>query len=129
VTGDERAQPVRVLVAEDDPRVRAALRAFLSASPGVEVVGAAGDAAAALELARDQGPTVALVDVLLPEAADGLALLRALTRELGIPAIAISIHGGLRSAALAAGAHQFLDKDRPPDVLLAALRSAPRHMS
>jgi DNA-binding NarL/FixJ family response regulator len=124
VTGDDRAQPVRVLVAEDDPRVRAALRAFLSASPGFEVIADAGTAAAALEMAREQSPSVALVDILLPEARDGLGLLRALTGELGIPAVAISIHGGLRSAALAAGACQFLDKDKAPEVLIAALRAA-----
>ena len=60
----------------------------------------------------------------LPEARDGLGLLRALTAELGIPAVAISIQGWVRSEALAAGAYRFLDKDSSPELLLAALRAA-----
>jgi DNA-binding NarL/FixJ family response regulator len=124
VVRDDRAEPVRVLVADDDPRVRTALRTFLSASPGFHVVGVAGNAPAALEMAREQAPSVALVDLLLPDAHDGLGLLRAVTSELRIPAIAISIDGGLRTSALAAGACRFLDKDSPPELLLTALRAA-----
>lgn len=121
VAGD-RGRTVRVLIADDDPRVRAALRAFLSASPGVEVVDVAGDAVTALQLARERLPSVALIDLLLPDAHDGLNLLRAVTGELGIPAVAISIQGGLRGSALAAGATRFVDKASAPEVLLSALR-------
>jgi two-component system response regulator DesR len=118
------AEPIRVLIVEDDPRVRTGLCRFLSASSGFEVVAEAGSASVALTLARQHAPAVALVDVLLPEARDGLGLLRVLTGELGIPAVAISIQGGLRMSVLAAGAYQFLDKDGTPDLMLAALRAA-----
>ena len=129
---DDRDRPVKVLIAENDPRVRAALRSFLSASPGLAVVADAADAATALETAREQAPDVALVDVLLPTAQDGLGLVRALTAELNIPAVAISIHGWVRASALAAGAHRFLDKDSAPELLVVALHAAvryPRQMS
>jgi len=124
VVSADRAERVRVLVVDDDPRVRTALRRFLSASPGSDVVGVAGTATSAVGVAREQTPDVALVDLLLPEAQDGLGVLRAVTGELRIPAIAISIEGGLRSSALAAGACRFLDKDSPPDLLVTALRQA-----
>jgi DNA-binding NarL/FixJ family response regulator len=124
VPGDDGGAAVRVLIVEDDQRVRAALRRFLSASAGFEVVAAAADPHAALRMARELAPAVALVDVLLPEAGDGLGLLRALTGELSIPAVAISMRGGLRVGALAAGACRFLPKDGAPDLLLAALRAA-----
>jgi DNA-binding NarL/FixJ family response regulator len=124
VISDDRDQLVRVLIAEDDHRVRAALRSFLSASPGFEVVGDAANAAGALEMARAHAPDIALVDVHLPRARDGFGLLRALTGELGIPVVAISIHGWVGSGALAAGACRFLNKDIAPERLLAALRSA-----
>ncbi len=123
MTGDDRPRPVRVLIADDDPRVRAALRSFLVASPGFHVTGEAGTAETALDLAREQAPAVALVDVLLPTATDGLGLLRALADDLGIPAVAMSMRGGLRAQALAAGAYQFLDKGCPPELLLAALHA------
>jgi DNA-binding NarL/FixJ family response regulator len=124
VVDDAGDRSVRVLIVEDDARVRLALRRFLSESDGFEVVGDAADAASGLELARERGPSVALVDILLPRAGDGLDLLRSLTGELGIPAVAMSIHGGMRGRALAAGAYRFLDKDSAPEQLLAALRSA-----
>ncbi len=121
--GDQMGQ-VRVLIVEDDPRVRTAMRSFLSASADFDVVGDASDAASALEITRELGPAVALVDVLLPAAEDGLRLLRTLTTELGVPAVAISIHGWVRGDALAAGAYRFLDKDSEPELLLTALRAA-----
>ena len=120
--GDE---PVRVMIVEDDPRVRTALRRFLSASEDFDVVGDAGGRDPALCLARELSPAVALVDIYLPAPSDGLGLLTALT-GLGIPVVAISIHGSVRGSALAAGADQFLDKDSAPELMLAALRGAAR---
>ncbi len=119
---DDRADSVRVLVVDDDPRVRAALRAFLDASPGFHVVGVAATAEAAYDLAQRLAPHVALIDVLLSDSHDGLALLRAITRDLELPVIAMSIDGGLRASALAAGATRFLEKDRTPDLVLSVLR-------
>jgi DNA-binding NarL/FixJ family response regulator len=126
VNRDDRDRPVRILIADDDPRVRAALRAFLTVSPGFDIVAEAASAGTALALARERSPAVALVDVLLPGERDGLRLLRALSGELQIPAVAISVQSGLCSFALAAGAYRFLDKDSSPEVLLATLRAAAR---
>jgi DNA-binding NarL/FixJ family response regulator len=125
VTPEGGGQPVRVLIVEDDPRVRTALRWFLSTSDDFEVVGDAGCSDPALRLARDLAPSVALVDIHLPDPADGLGLLHALA-GLGVPTVAISIRGSVRSRALAAGADQFLDKYSAPDLMLAALRRAAR---
>ena len=120
----DRTTPVRILVAEDNPQVRAALRSFLSADPHFEIVGEAADALAALQLARLHRPDVALVDVLLPGAQEGLHVLRILTAELGVPAVAFSISGGVGDSALAAGAYRFLEKDGSPERLTAALTAA-----
>jgi DNA-binding NarL/FixJ family response regulator len=122
VAGNRRV-PIRVLIADDDHRVRTALSALLTSTAGFDIVGASATTDSALSLARQHRPTVALIDILLPEALDGLGLLRAITNELHIPAIAMSIDGGLRNRALAAGATQFLDKDSTADLLIAALRA------
>lgn len=126
MASDERTGAVRVLIADSDARVRTALRSFLSAAPGFDVVGDVDSAAAALDLARERVPGVVIVGVQLPSAPEGLSLLRAITSELRIPAVAMSIRGGLRSQALAAGAYQFVEKDSSPERLLAALRAAAR---
>jgi DNA-binding NarL/FixJ family response regulator len=119
----KRREPIRVLIADDDHRVRTALSALLTSSAGFDIVGTSATTDCALTLARQHRPTVALIDILLPEAPDGLGLLRAITNELHIPAIAMSIDGGLRKSALAAGAASFFDKDSRADQLIAALRA------
>lgn len=115
--------PIRVLIADDDHRVRVALSTLLTTTADFEVVGAAGSAAGALTLARENRPTVALIDMRLPEPADGLGLLRIISGELRIPAIAISVDGGLETNARAAGAADFFDKDGTTERLFSALRT------
>ena len=121
---DALLEPVRVLVVDDDPRVRSALRAFLVAAAHVDVVGVADSATTAVDIANQERPTVALVDILLPEAADGLTAVRVLADSMRIPVVATSMDSSLRSTAIAAGARGFLSKDSAPDLLLATLREA-----
>jgi DNA-binding NarL/FixJ family response regulator len=123
VAREDGDQPVRVLIVEDDPRVRTALHRFLSALDDVEVVGEAGGRDYALGLVPGLKPCVALVDMHLPDSIDGLGLLRALT-DLGVPVVAMSMYDSVRGSALAAGADQFLAKDSTPDLMVAALRRA-----
>ena len=61
-----------VLVVDDDPAFRGLAVRMLTAA-GLEVVGEAGSAAAAMEVARAVKPDAALVDVDLPDR-DGIAL-------------------------------------------------------
>jgi two-component system, NarL family, invasion response regulator UvrY len=124
VARDNGDAAIRVLIVEDDLRVRTALRSFLAASPGFEVVGVAADVPTALKLARETAPAVVIVDILLPDARHGLGLVSTLARELGLPTVAMSIDGWVGADALAAGARRFLDKDSAPERLPAALRAA-----
>lgn len=57
---------ITVLIAEDEPAVRAALADLIDIEDELELVGAAGDAQEAIDLARDHLPDVALVDVKMP---------------------------------------------------------------
>jgi DNA-binding NarL/FixJ family response regulator len=124
MASDRQGQPLRVLIADGDARARSALRTFLITVSGFDVVGETDNAEAAMMMAREHAPSVALVDVLLPGVSDGLSLLRVLTSELRIPVVAISIHGGLRDSALDAGASRFLGKESAPELLVAALLAA-----
>ncbi|MGB6578834.1 MAG: response regulator [Streptosporangiaceae bacterium] len=119
--------PIRLLVADDDARVRAAIGQTIALEAGLVVVAAAADAAAALVLAESAGPSVALVDVLIPDEAAGLALVRSLGRRPGCAVVAMSMRGGLRQAALAAGAVAFAEKDDIDAVLDAVRAAAPPH--
>jgi two-component system response regulator EvgA len=115
---------VRVLIVDDDRRVRRALHETLGREPDLDVVAATGDAAEARLLAAQTGPSVVLLDVLLPDAATGLQLVGELGRRAGCSVVAMSIRGDLRAAALDAGAVAFVDKGEGIDAILQAVRSA-----
>jgi EAL domain-containing protein (putative c-di-GMP-specific phosphodiesterase class I)/CheY-like chemotaxis protein len=63
---DASVRQVRVLIADDEPALRVSLSELLSGEAGIVLVGAAGDADEAIELAVSHRPHVALVDVKMP---------------------------------------------------------------
>ena len=78
--------PARLLVVEDDVLLASALQELLGDS-GFEVVGTAGSAAAAVSLAKDQNPQLALIDICLVGPIDGIELACRLRDEYRIPTI------------------------------------------
>jgi two-component system response regulator DesR len=115
---------IQVLVIDDDPRVRAALSQTISLEPDLVVLAVVADTTAALASAENAELSVALVDVLLPDDTTGLALVRQLAHRPGCAVVAISVHPGLRRAALAAGAAFFVEKSGDIDAVLHAVRNA-----
>lgn len=116
--GDAR---VRVLIADDDGRVRQALRALLESEPDLIVIGEAVTAGETLARALTLHPGVILLDLQLPGMADGLAWLPELAAW---PVVAMSVRGGLRDPALRAGAVAFVEKGGTPEAVIAAIRGA-----
>jgi EAL domain-containing protein (putative c-di-GMP-specific phosphodiesterase class I)/ActR/RegA family two-component response regulator len=66
VGGEPTANRIRVLIADDEPDLRGALAELLGHEDQVSVVGTAGDADEAIELAESSMPDIALVDVKMP---------------------------------------------------------------
>ncbi len=58
--------PVTVLLVDDEPLVRAGLRAVLDSQPDIEVVGEAADGASVIPLVRQLRPDVVAMDVRMP---------------------------------------------------------------
>ena len=116
--------PIRVLIVDDDARVRSAMRTFLLAHPEFEVVGEAGCVESAVRIAGETAPGVAIVDVLMPTERDGLSLLDVFARQHGIPVVAMSLNNACAAGAIAAGAFTFLAKDGYSDLLISALLAA-----
>jgi len=120
--------PVRVLVADDHPVVRAGLRALLSAEPGLAVVAEAGSGEETVVAARQQQPDVVLMDLRMP-GAGGLAAIRQLSADL--PRIRVLVLTTYDSdadilPAVEAGAAGYLLKDTPRDTLVGAIFAAAR---
>jgi DNA-binding NarL/FixJ family response regulator len=120
--------PVRVLVADDHPVVRAGLRALLSAEPGLAVVAEAGSGEETVVAARQHQPDVVLMDLRMP-GAGGLAAIRQLSADL--PRIRVLVLTTYDSdadilPAVEAGAAGYLLKDTPQDTLVGAIFAAAR---
>ena len=117
-------RPVRVLLVDDDARVREGLAHTMALEADLVVVAEATEAVAALALAELADPSVALVDVLLPDSTSGLALVTSLAQRPGCVVVAMSVRGSLRAAAMAAGSVVFVEKDGDIDAMLDAVRAA-----
>jgi DNA-binding NarL/FixJ family response regulator len=128
VPDDPRKAPkLRVLIVDDDARVRRALRSLIDCSPDLTVVGEAGSTRSATRLDLELLPDVVVLDLLLPQAPEGMEVLREL-RGRDRPVVAISRMGELGPKAMVAGAHAFLEKHgRDVDNLLDMIRAAYRH--
>jgi DNA-binding NarL/FixJ family response regulator len=126
--GDGKKAPkLRVLIVDDDARVRRALRSLLECAADLTVVGEAGSTRSAKRLDLELLPDVVVLDLLLPQAPDGMQVLREL-RGRDRPVVAISRMGELGPQAMVAGAHAFLEKHgRDVDDLLDMIRAAYRH--
>ncbi|MEE4491203.1 response regulator transcription factor [Streptomyces sp. BE230] len=117
-------EPIRVVLADDQPLVRTALRMVMAESTDLDVVGEAGTGEEAVRLAVELAPDVVVMDIRMP----GLNGIEATERIAASPATAHVVvlttfdddeyvYGALR-----AGAAGFLVKDMALDEILAAVR-------
>jgi two-component system response regulator NreC len=83
---------LRVVLADDHEVVRTGLRALVEASPGMEVVGEAGDGREAVDRARSLAPDVVVMDVSMP-GMDGAEATERIARDSpGVKVIALTAH-------------------------------------
>ena len=117
---------IRVLVADDEPLIRAGIRMILSSADDIDVVAEAADGREALELARSHAVDVVLLDIQMP-VMDGLTALGELPRVApGARALVLTTFGERDNVlrAVAAGGAGFLLKDTAPAELIQAVRAA-----
>jgi len=108
-SGAPSGGPIRVLVVEDEFVISLTLRVQLEAI-GCKVVGTAGDADSAVELARSLRPDVVLMDIGLP-GKDGAEATRIIMRDAPTRVILVTAYGDERvDRAVEAGACLVLTK-------------------
>ncbi|MEU5990912.1 response regulator transcription factor [Spirillospora sp. NPDC047418] len=115
---------IRVVLADDQPLIRAGLRVLIADTPDLEIVGEAGTGAEAVALVEDVQPDVVVMDIRMP-GMDGIEATRRITTAHVIMLTTFDddeyVYGSLR-----AGASGFLVKDMALEEILAAIRVVAR---
>jgi DNA-binding NarL/FixJ family response regulator len=119
------AEPVDVLIVDDDHLMRAGLKAVLSSDETIAVVGEASNGRTAVQRVLELSPDVVLMDVRMPDL-DGIAATRevvAASPEAKVVILTTFEQDDYIFGALNAGASGFLLKRTSPEELLAAIHS------
>jgi DNA-binding NarL/FixJ family response regulator len=126
VTDNSAAEPVRVLVVDDQQLIRDGIASLLSIQPGVVVVGTAADGAGAVEQAAALAPHVVLMDVRMPgmDGVEAVAILRTRMPDCRVVMLTTFDDEEYVVQALQAGAIGYLLKDLPAAELANAVRLA-----
>jgi DNA-binding NarL/FixJ family response regulator len=113
---------MRVLLADDDPHVRSAVRLLLAGEQGVDVVGECTAAVGLIDQVLSARADVVLLDWDLPGLRAGTELQRLPLAAPGCRLVALSCRPEQQREALRAGAVRFVCKGDAPESLLDALR-------
>jgi DNA-binding NarL/FixJ family response regulator len=116
---------IRVVIADDHPVLRLAVRHRLEAESDIEVLAEASSGKEAVAIVRTVQPDLVILDYQMPNL-DGLEAARAIHEAL--PHVDIVMLTGwedreLADAAVRAGVGGFVSKTEPPDRLLETIRS------
>jgi DNA-binding NarL/FixJ family response regulator len=116
---------IRVVLADDQPLIRAALRMVITDVPDIDVAGEAGTGAEVAELAGTLCPDVVVMDIRMP-VMDGIEATRLITAGPSPARVVVLTtfdDDEYVYAALRAGASGFLVKDMALEEILAAIRT------
>jgi len=117
-----------IVIADDHPVFRRGLREIIDAEPGFRIVGEAGDGKHALELLRKLKPTVAILDISMPEQ-DGLSVVRSVREaklEVGVVFLTMYRDEGIFKSALDLDVKGYVLKDSAPADIVSALKAVSR---
>ncbi|MEV0107900.1 response regulator transcription factor [Nocardia sp. NPDC050799] len=115
----------RVLIADDEPLVRAGVRTILSTDPQITVVAEAADGREAVDAVRRHRPDIAVLDIRMP-GLDGIAAaaqIRQIAPSTGLIVLTTFGEDEYILRALSGGVAGFLTKSGDPEELLAGVRA------
>jgi DNA-binding NarL/FixJ family response regulator len=112
---------LRVVIADDQPMMRAGFKAVLESTGDIEVVAEASNGEEAVRAATEHAPDVVLMDIRMP-GMDGIEATRQLPRQRVLILTTFGLDQYILEA-LRAGASGFLLKDAPTQEVVAAVRA------
>lgn len=117
--------PYKVLIADDHPLARAAIRSLLDGDPAFEIIGEAQDGEEALQLCEELQPNLVLMDINMPHV-DGLEATKRIKKKwAGIKIVILSVSDDVSNllTAIRYGAQGYLLKNLEPDDWLTYLHA------
>lgn len=117
--------PIRLLIVDDHTLFREGVKALLSTTPDISVVGEASDGVGAVQQFQLLHPQVVLMDIQMPEAS-GIEATRAILAEdsqAGVIMVTMLEDDGSLFAAMRAGARGYILKGANPQEMLSAIRA------
>jgi DNA-binding NarL/FixJ family response regulator len=124
----EVAEPIRVLVADDDDVARSLISAFVRDDPSLELVGVATDTNQAIELTAERHPDVAVLDLDMPGGGGWRAAEEIKARSPETQTIALTALDTPEAEyqSMRSGVSTFLTKGAQKDRVLEAIKGAVR---
>ncbi len=121
-------KPIRVVIADDHPVVRAGLQGMLSSQPDFEVVGEASTGAQAVALAIQLRPDVVLMDLRMAELDGAAATAQIRAQQVNTSVLVLTTYESNADIlrAVEAGAIGYLLKDVQREELFSAIRTVAR---
>ena len=119
---------IRVAIIDDHPMVRAGLKQFLEDQIDISVVAEASNGRQALDIVRNGGVDVMVMDIAMPDQSGVDALIAIRARNTDLPVLILSGFAELHYATtlLRQGANGYLNKDCDPQDIVSAIRTVAR---
>lgn len=118
-------EPIRVLIADDHPMFRDGIRVVLTAEPGIDLIGEAGDGLTAVAMAAELQPDVVIMDLNMPglHGIEATRQVHGTSPHIGVLVLTMFDDSDSVFTAVRAGARGFLLKGSGHEELVRAIRT------
>lgn len=116
---------IRIIMADDHPIVRQGLRQIIETDPAITIIAEAGNGKTAFKAIEEHQPTVAVLDIDMPEM-DGFDVVRALRKkELSVECVFLTMHSEAEifEEAMDLGVKGYVLKDSAVNDIVASIKS------